>query len=121
MSFSSKAPPGIERISYSRWTNRLSRRAERRGDFGKSAAHQDRGRHADHLIERPRQVRRIGEVGRLCGVGDGAFRADGEHGAGQLAPEHVAAERKADLLFEQMGETAGGEEGHPRGGAQGDA
>ena len=125
MSFSSKHPPGIERSGYSRWMNRLfdpakagssnclRGHAERRGDFGKAAAHQSRWSYPNHLIERPCQMRSIGEVRRVRCVRIRAPGADGMHGSGQLAPQHIAATGKTHrptCCLKQMGETAGGRE-----------
>ena len=82
------------------WLGVSSGNAKRRGDLRKGAAHQDRWSHANHLIEGTREMRRIREVSGLRCIRDRPFGADGDHGSRQLAPQHIAAERKPRLLFE---------------------
>ena len=80
-------------------------RVERRGDLNEVATHQHRRGHADHLVERPRQVCGIREVRGVCRGRNRALGRDGDHGSRQLAPQHVPAERKTDLILEQVGKT----------------
>jgi hypothetical protein len=98
----------------------LSGHAERRGYLGETAAHQDGWNHSNHLIKRPCQVCRIGEVRGMGCVRNCVFRTDGDHGSSQLAPQHIATERKSNLLFKQMRETAWRKKDHFGGSAQRD-
>ena len=84
----------------------LTRKLKRRVDFKKIALHH-RGRgDAEHLLEGPGDVRGISKVRSMRGGRDGAFTRDGERGPGELAPEHVTPERQANLLLEQVCESA---------------
>src|SRR6476660_6886762 len=88
------------------WPAVSSRRAKRRGDFSECAAHQNRWSHAYHLVKGPRQMRGVREIGSVRRIRNGTLRADGDHGSRQLAPQHIPAERKSELFFEEMRETA---------------
>src|SRR5215510_7797073 len=51
----------------------------------------------------------------MSGGRDCALPTDDQHGARELSPEHIAAERQADLLLEQVRESARRQERQCRG------
>jgi len=98
-SFAWDPPIGIERSSYCSGMDRLLRgrvqslgggalgtHVERGRKLGKLAAHQYGGRHPQHLIEGPCQVRGVGEVRRMGGGRNRSLRGNRDHGSRQLAP-----------------------------------
>ena len=84
----------------------LGTNVERGRDFREFAAHQYGRGHPYHLIEGPCQVRRICEIGGVCGSRNRSLRRNCHHSSGQLAPQHVTAKREPDLFFEQVSKAA---------------
>ena len=59
-------------------------------------------------------MRGIGKVRRLCGGRNRSLRGNRNHRSCQLAPQHVPAIGKTNLVFKQMREAARGQEGQLR-------
>ena len=59
-------------------------------------------------------MRGIGKVRGVCGGRNRSLRGDRNHRSCQLAPQHVSAIGKTDLVFKQVREAAGGQESQLR-------